>query len=731
MTRKDLANEDLSQLKFSPGFIIADRYECIELIGAGGMGAVYLVKDHILENEEIALKVLLPKFLGDEDAKKRFRKEVAISRKIFHPNILRTYDLGTFESLDFFTMEYVQGQNLREWMKEQHAHGEIPLHQIADILVNVLEGLECAHKLTVHCDIKPDNVLLYKNAPYHQIKICDFGISRVQNNTQLTYTNKIMGTFNYIAPEIQENGKIDKRIDLYSVGVICYELLTEKMPIGRFELPSQLRPNLPKALDAFIDKALAYEPEKRFQDAEEMSEALQDFVSPERRSPKRIKKDAHNRGKRLGELVLRQEQLQKILEEKENELVQKQQELKEKVAIIERQKKDLDRKNKQVQEKQIALENVERMLKEKKLQIEQQLKLKEQNINSKLSTEINTFRKEKADFEKERQKMLEDTDKIALSKKKETSLFETAKLSFKMMRGKSKMKPPFDANIWNECWQEQHEYFNYTKSSWQKLPINKQMKYAALYQKWFTQQQCIKTEQIFIADRIRIAMLLVPPGIYWMGNNENNAKDNCPDNEKPRHKIIIDRPFWMSKYPITQYQWFSVAKTKPWHNKKYGEELSGAAVSYVSWKKIHEEFLKRLGKLFALPSEAQWEYSCRSGTNKKYYWGDDKNKMDDYVWYSSNKKKNTAHLVGQKRENAWGLYDMIGNTWEWCEDSWHENYHKTPVDGSAYIADTPIRTRRGGSYWSFPQDCRSSCRSSNRSDNCWDDLGFRIVRKLK
>merc|ERR1711976_192671 len=108
-------------------------------------------------------------------------------------------------------MEYVQGQNLREWMKEQHAKGAISLEQIADILVNVLEGLECAHKLTVHCDIKPDNILLCKSAPYYQVKICDFGISRIQNNTQLTYTSRIMGTYNYIAPEIQENGKIDRR----------------------------------------------------------------------------------------------------------------------------------------------------------------------------------------------------------------------------------------------------------------------------------------------------------------------------------------------------------------------------------------------------------------------------------------------------------------------------------------------------------------------------------------
>ncbi|WP_372367934.1 SUMF1/EgtB/PvdO family nonheme iron enzyme [Candidatus Uabimicrobium sp. HlEnr_7] len=744
MTRKDLANEDLSQLKFSPGFIIADRYECIELIGAGGMGAVYLVKDHILENELIALKVLLPKFLGDEEAKKRFRKEVAISRKIFHPNVLRTYDLGSFESLDFFTMEYIEGQNLREWMKENHAKGSIPLQQIADILVNVLEGLECAHKLTVHCDIKPDNILLYQNAPHYQVKICDFGISRIQNNNQLTYTSRIMGTYNYIAPEIQENGKIDRRIDLYSVGVICYEMLTEKMPIGRFSLPRELRPDLPHEIDLFIEKALAYEAENRFQNAEEMSAALQDFVSPERRSAKRMKKDAQkqqqeqekelsdlkekldSRGKKLSELVVRQQHLQALLEQKEQELVQKQTQLEQKISIIETQKKDLERKNKQVQEKQIALEDTEKKLKRREQQLEETFTAKEQDFRNNLETQRIRFEKEKNAFEKHRQKLIEETDKIALSKKKEVSLFETAKLSFKNITSKRKVKAPFAAAIWNDCWQDQHEYFNFTHANWKNLPIAKQKKYAVAYQKWYSQQRGFSSEQIFVAGEIRVAMMLIPPGIFFMGGNQDEH-----DSEKPKHKVTIDRPFWMAKYPITQHQWYTVTRNKPWVGKKYGEEFPGSAASYISWKKINEEFLSVIGKQFRFPSEAQWEYSCRAGTTAIYYWGEDKNKIGDYAWYSANKKKNTPHLVGQKKSNSWGLCDMIGNVWEWCEDCWHENYHKAPVDGSAYAKSGNTRSRRGGSYWSFAQDCRSSCRTSNRLDNCWDDLGFRIMRKIK
>ncbi|BBM85399.1 protein kinase domain-containing protein [Candidatus Uabimicrobium amorphum] len=742
MTRKDLANEDLSQLKFSPGFIIADRYECIELIGAGGMGAVYLVKDHILDNELIALKVLLPKFLGDEEAKKRFRKEVAISRKIFHQNVLRTYDLGTFESLDFFTMEYVQGQNLREWMKEQHTKGDIPLEQIADILVNVLEGLECAHKLTVHCDIKPDNILLCKSAPYYQVKICDFGISRIQNNTQLTYTSRIMGTYNYIAPEIQENGKIDRRIDLYSVGVICYEMLTEKMPIGRFSLPRELRPDLPEAIDTFIEKALAYEPENRFQNAEEMSEALQDFVSPNKRSAKRMKKDAQrqqqeqekeltelkekldSRGKKLSELVVRQQNLQELLEQREQELAQKQTQLEQKVAIIEKQKKDLERKNKQVQEKQIALEDVEKELKHRKQQMEKNFRAKEQDFRKKLEAQRVQFEKEKSAFERHRQQVIEETDKIALHKKKEVSLFETAKLSFKSIATKRRTKAPFATTLWNECWQEQHEYFNFTHSSWKSLAVAKQKRYAQQYQRWYAQQHGYATEQIFVAGEIRVAMMLVPPGIFFMGGEEH-------DNEKPTHKVTIDRPFWMAKYPITQHQWYSVTGNKPWQGKKYGEEFPGSAASYISWKKIQEEFFAVIGKEFRFPSEAQWEYACRAGTTTNYYWGEDKSKIGEYAWYSANKKKNTPHLVGQKKPNMWGLSDMIGNVWEWCGDCWSENYHKTPVDGSSLKTESSTRSRRGGSYWSFAQDCRSACRTSNRADNCWDDLGFRILRKIK
>ncbi|MFM6439528.1 MAG: formylglycine-generating enzyme family protein, partial [Microcystis panniformis] len=138
------------------------------------------------------------------------------------------------------------------------------------------------------------------------------------------------------------------------------------------------------------------------------------------------------------------------------------------------------------------------------------------------------------------------------------------------------------------------------------------------------------------------------------------------------------------------------------------------------------------GKTYRLPTEAEWEYACRAGTTTRYYFGDDANQLGDYAWYDGNSQR-TTHPVGQKKPNAWGLYDMSGNVWEWCEDDWHDNYIGAPKDGSAWFIKNDNRSHRkcprGGSWFNNPGNCRSAFRSSNhRRDNDYNDLnGFRVV----
>jgi len=131
------------------------------------------------------------------------------------------------------------------------------------------------------------------------------------------------------------------------------------------------------------------------------------------------------------------------------------------------------------------------------------------------------------------------------------------------------------------------------------------------------------------------------------------------------------------------------------------------------------------GKTYRLPTEAEWEYACRAGTTTRYYFGDDANQLGDYAWYDGNSQK-TTHPVGQKKPNAWGLYDMSGNVWEWCEDNWHDSYKNAPSDGSAWLTnDNNYHILRGGSWYYYPRDCRSAYRDLSGSP--YFSLGFRVV----
>jgi formylglycine-generating enzyme required for sulfatase activity len=156
-------------------------------------------------------------------------------------------------------------------------------------------------------------------------------------------------------------------------------------------------------------------------------------------------------------------------------------------------------------------------------------------------------------------------------------------------------------------------------------------------------------------------------------------------------------------------------------------------VENVSWNDAQafcEKLSQITGKTYRLPTEAEWEYACRAGTTTRYYFGDNDNQLGNYAWYSEN-SNNTTHPVGQKKPNAWGLYDMSGNVWEWCEDDWHDSYAGAPDDGSAWLDnDNRSQSRkrlRGGSWGNSPDLCRSALRDRNFPGIHYDRIGFRVA----
>ena len=269
------------------------RYTLSKTLGRGAMGVVYLGYDEAIDRQ-VAIKTIHRSLLeGDDGAEwlERFRREVRAAGRCLHPNIVTVFEYGEENGIPYIVMEYVQGRELRDYLKDRQP---LPLANAVAVAVQVLHALDHAHACgVVHRDIKPGNVILLAGG---QIKVSDFGIARVETISGMTHHGMTVGTPAYMAPEQFTGKEADRRADLYATGVVLFETLTGVRPFagrGASELmykvlndppprPTLLNPRLPVELDAVLDKALAKSPAHRFQSANEFIAALESLRLVER-----------------------------------------------------------------------------------------------------------------------------------------------------------------------------------------------------------------------------------------------------------------------------------------------------------------------------------------------------------------------------------------------------------------------------------------------------------------
>ncbi len=264
--------------ELSTGSTFAGRYQVIEELGRGGMGTVYKVLDGEIK-EKIALKLLKPEIAADEDTVERFRNEIKLARKIAHKYVCRMYDLGKAEGTYFITMEYVPGEDLKSFIKRS---GQLTVGKTVHLARQVLEGLAEAHRLgVVHRDLKPQNIMIDREG---NARIMDFGIARTLAAKGITGAGVMIGTPEYMSPEQAEVKEVDQRSDIYSFGVILYEMLTGRVPFEGETLlgiamkhksqsprnPKELNPHIPDDVNWMILKCLEKEKENRYRSAEDM-----------------------------------------------------------------------------------------------------------------------------------------------------------------------------------------------------------------------------------------------------------------------------------------------------------------------------------------------------------------------------------------------------------------------------------------------------------------------------
>ena len=272
------------------GSKINDRYEIIKTLGEGGMANVYLAIDTIL-NREVAVKILRGDLASDPKFVRRFQREALSASSLSHPNIVEVYDVGEDDGQYYIVMEYCPGKTLKQLLKKR---GSLTITEVVDIMLQVTDGMAHAHDAyIIHRDIKPQNIIILENGI---IKITDFGIAMALNSTQLTQTNSVMGSVHYLPPE-QASGKGSTiRSDIYSMGILMYELLTGDVPYRgdnaveialkhlKEPLPSikKYLPSIPQSIENIILKSTAKNPKNRYKDAREMYEDIKTSLSPER-----------------------------------------------------------------------------------------------------------------------------------------------------------------------------------------------------------------------------------------------------------------------------------------------------------------------------------------------------------------------------------------------------------------------------------------------------------------
>ena len=275
---------------------INDRYQIIKTIGEGGMANVYLAQDTIL-NRQVAVKILRGDLADDEKFVRRFQREALSASKLNHPNIVEMYDVGEDNGQYYIVMEYVSGKTLKSLVKKR---GALTLPEVIDIMSQLLSAVMCAHdSYIIHRDIKPQNVMILEDG---KVKIMDFGIAMALNSNELTQTNSVMGSVHYLPPEQANGSGSTIKSDIYSLGILMYELLIGKVPFKgdnaveiaikqmKEQIPSVCKqnPDIPQSIENIVLKACAKNPKNRYDSVKEMYDDLKQALTKDGLEQKKL-----------------------------------------------------------------------------------------------------------------------------------------------------------------------------------------------------------------------------------------------------------------------------------------------------------------------------------------------------------------------------------------------------------------------------------------------------------
>lgn len=735
------------------------NYEILFVLGRGSYGTVYKAQDVKL-GRHVAIK-FLHEFLDARHEAMFLREAKAIAALSKHPSIVQIFEWSEHQGRNYFVLEFV-GSNAAMLLRVNPT-GLNP-ERAARIMTECAQGLAYAHKQNIiHRDIKPANILLEIEGG--GAKLADFGVARFFDPATGSVNDAPGGTPGYIAPEIVRGEEGDPRSDIFSMGATLYELLCGQIPFpgrnaldimehirndNRISLRGR-RPDAPEALAAVVDKALAHDPNARFQTAEAFSEAIQAFLKGSQTRPveapgevvsKQEVETAKTRAfktaedaKRAGADKLAHAALSKAIDafrdgeahERLKQWSAARQTFEQAVGLFQ----DAEQKANKIMADIRALKAAQAAMEQARLRAQEvdapalvpaayAAAIAEDQAARKIPGLAAATRR----YEKAREMY-----RLAMAEAQrhgEAELVEPRRTMERIRRNAQSMRVEHYAN------EEVAIAETLARKAEETLPdyqTAKQTYLLAIARYHEAMRVALERRRLESERQVRgpveshgIEFAWVPPGAFQMGSAKGSPE------ERPVRMVTISHGFWMSTYPITQGQWRRIMGDNP--SGFHGDDR--LPVEKVSWNDC-QEFVARLNKRgegeFRLPSEAEWEYACRAGNAEEWCFGSNPQELDQYAWHPGNAAGRT-HPVGEKRANAWGLHDMHGNVCEWCEDNWHKDYGAAYGDNRPWVSDRAgPRIARGGSWCVVAGDCRSAARGWYAPmDTQMDFMGFRICK---
>jgi len=704
-------------------------YEILGELGRGGMGVVYLAENKLMARKEV-LKVVSRELMDRRGVLERFLREIRSAAQLHHPNIVGAYAAFRAGQSIVFAMEYVEGQDLARYVKTQ---GPLPVPHAAYFIAQAALGLQYAHeKGLVHRDIKPSNLILAKQQRRAVVKVLDFGLAKATREGPvekgLTHEGQMLGTPDYIAPEQSLDAtKADIRADIYSLGCTLHYLLAGSPPFQGTSLYEVLqahhsmeakplnmvRSDVPWELAVVVAKMMAKDPARRYQNPGEVAQALKPFYKPGESEPAAGKAELSQAGQTLARTAPGAAAKLPPLPPAPVEQVKP-------AAPV------------SIWQSLVGLDQAKR----KSVRLGDAAPLRLWPPPPWIWPVV--------------------LGALVLGL---LIWWAPAVLTLKTQDGVIVVENvPGNATAFKEPAATQPPALPAPAAPAAGAPSPiagpERVAQASAARAPAAPAPPRPPEQL-TSKTTGMKLLRIEGGEFMMGSPDDDKE--AQRDEKPQHKVQVS-PFYLGVTEVTQEQFQNVTGNNPsWFSSTgaskeqvAGRDTGRLPVEFVSWfdavgycNALSDK--DRLtayyeiagadvqvpdpnGSGYRLPTEAEWEYACRAGTTMKFSFGDDPSNLGQYAWYSDN-SSSMPHPVGLKRPNAFGLYDMDGNVWEWCQDWYAKDYYqRSPVDDPVCRRGDSLRVLRGGSLNFNPRECRSAARGRDDPHFGYSNRGFRLAR---